>query len=195
MVRSRRSGREAGRSSIGPRRAVARRRLERVHDGPEQAAGEGAADLLRAAEKRGSHDLKFGFEDLLRFVPLRHQRHVGRRIACSYPTFASGQRRSHPVRRHRRRGRLRHRLDGGADHRSALQRLRAGSLVAEQPAVDHRRRAHRPSEALLQRRRPEAGASPTCCAGRDRIFPAESTVAGATLVEQHGHRPASGRQL
>ena len=45
----------------------------------------------------------------------------------------------------------------GAEHRPPLRVLRAGSLGAEQPAVDHRRRALRLPEDRLQRRHPQAG--------------------------------------
>ena len=48
--------------------------------------------------------------------------------------------RSHPLHRRRRKQRLQQRLDRCTQHRSALRRVRAGSLVAEQPVDDYRRR-------------------------------------------------------
>ena len=38
--------------------------LERLHDLPVEAAGEGADDVLPAGQRGGSHDFKFGFEDI-----------------------------------------------------------------------------------------------------------------------------------
>ena len=52
------------RSIRSDHRPADRRGLECVHDGAQQAAGEGAADLLRAGARAGSHDFKFGFEDI-----------------------------------------------------------------------------------------------------------------------------------
>ena len=106
--------------------------------------------------KGGSHDFKFGFEvfeDSYRYGTT-DSRGVS---ATRMPRVREPAAGSHPVRRHGCRRRVRHRLDGGAHPGSSLQRLRAGSLVAEQPADDHAGVRVDYQRARLHRRDSETG--------------------------------------
>ena len=82
--------------------------------------------------KAGSHDFKFGFEDIYDSYHFGINGQSGP-YRLSYPCQGRGAG-SHPLHRHRRAGRLQRRLDGRRQHRSALLAVRAGSLGVQQPA-------------------------------------------------------------
>ena len=73
-------------------------------------------------EKGGSHDFKFGFEDIKDWYRLGINGQSGP-YRLSYATPTLGDSRPHPVRRHRRDGRFRQRLGDVSQRRSALQRV------------------------------------------------------------------------
>ena len=156
-----RSGGEAAAGRSGSTDRGRGRRLEQLHDRPQQAAGEGAADLLLPRRRRQPRP-QVRLRGHLRLVPLRHQR-LQRPVPLLVSAFASGQ--ADRIRfadtgvasgLRARTGRSAPNID---QHHSVL---RAGSLVAEQPAVDHGGPAHRLSEDLLpgRVRKPEITDSP-----------------------------------
>ena len=176
--------------------AQGRRRMERVLDRPQEAAGEGAADLLPAREGRQPRfQVRVRGHCTTRTASASTA--VAGRTAISYPGVAGAAGRSHPLRRHRRAERLRRRTGRSVpnidQHYSGL---RAGSLGAEQPAVDHAgvridyqdvdyNDAIRKPEIIDRRR-----------AGRRRSSPRTPTVTRrARCVKQHGRRAAHRRQL
>ena len=106
-------------------------------------------------EKGGSHDFKFGFEDIKDWYRLGINGQSGP-YRLSYATPTSADRRPHPLRRHRHARRFRQRLGDVRQRRSALQRVHSGSLGAEQPPDDYGRRALRLPEPDVHGRHPEA---------------------------------------
>ena len=167
-------------------------RLERVHDEPQEAAGEGPVDLLPAREGRQPR-LQVRVREHPGLVPLRPQRHVGpdpllvsvrQRHGVRRPTASAS---STPA----RRPTTSNGWTRGSQHRPALLRLPPGSLGAERQADLHARPAYGLPEGGLRRRHAQAASSP-----RDGpIFPAGTNVKAATHHLEHQHRAAARRDL
>ena len=95
-------------------------------------------------------------------------------IRYSYPLRRAPRARPHPLRRHRRGRRLRQRLAVGANTDQHYAGYAAGSLVAEQPADVHGRRAGGLPARRLRRRHAQAGDQRRGCPTATRIFPAST---------------------
>ena len=161
-----------------------RRRLERLLDLPQEAAGQGPAHLLPAREGRQPR-LQVRVREHPRLVPLRPQRHVGR-----HPLLL-------PLRRHARARRIGSASSTpasasdygsgwtvGAEHRHALRRLPPGSLGAEQQADLHHGLRFDYQEVGYE----DATRKPVftdVLADGTRIFPTSTDVTGADDPLQH----------